>query len=112
MLKRELPSASSLPALRTSVETDLGRSRVESETALAGTHEVERGFAGNCQAGGSIMSTGFGEPITPDPSQKQSRTPRIREEQEKDEDEEEEEDGEDRVEEGQKDPLGGEDQLG
>lgn len=50
------------------------------------------------------MSTGFGEPITPDPSQKQSRTPRTREEQEKDEDdeEEEEEDGEDGVEEGQK----------
>lgn len=116
MLKRELPSASSLPALRTSVETDLGRSRVESETALAGTHEVERGFAGNCQAGGSIMSTGFGEPITPDPSQKQSRTPRTREEQEKDEEDEEEgeeeEDEEDGVKEGQKDPLGGEDQLG
>ncbi|KYN14674.1 hypothetical protein ALC57_13088 [Trachymyrmex cornetzi] len=54
-----------------------------------GTHEVERGFAGNCQAGGSIMSTGFGEPITPDPNQKQSRTPRTREEQKKDEDEEE-----------------------
>lgn len=60
------------------------------------------------------MSTGFGEPITPDPSQKQSRTPRTREEQEKneDEEEEEEEDGEDGVEEGQKDPLGGKDQLG
>lgn len=60
------------------------------------------------------MSTGFGEPITPDPSQKQSRTPRTkREEQEKDEDEEEggEEDGGDGVEEEQKDPLGGEDQL-
>lgn len=60
------------------------------------------------------MSTGFGEPITPDPNQKQSRTPRTREEQKKDEDEEEEEEenGEDGAEEGQKDPLGGEDQLG
>lgn len=27
---------------------DLGRPRGESETVLAGTHEVERGFAGNC----------------------------------------------------------------
>lgn len=62
------------------------------------------------------MSTGFGEPITPDPSQKQSRTPRTREEQKKDGDEEEEEDGEEEEEEEdgeeeQKDPLGGEDQL-
>lgn len=58
------------------------------------------------------MSTGFGEPITPDPSQKQSRTPRTkREEKDEDEEEGEEEDGEDGIEEGQKDPLGGEDQL-
>lgn len=64
------------------------------------------------------MSTGFGEPITPDPSQKQSRTPRTSEVQEKDKDDGErgggkEEDGEeDGIEEGQKDPLGGENQLG
>jgi hypothetical protein len=68
--------------------------RAESETALAGTHEVERGFAGNCQAGGSIMSTGFGEPITPDPSQKQSRTPGTGEVQAEDKEEEEEEEEE------------------
>lgn len=79
---------------------DLGRSRAQSrKLRLAGTHEVERGFAGNCQAGGSIMSTGFGEPITPDPSQKRSRTSRRpgREEQRDEEEEDGAEEGQEKI---------------
>lgn len=36
------------PGLLKGSSKDLGRPRGESETVLAGTHEVERGFAGNC----------------------------------------------------------------
>lgn len=51
-----LPPSLSLQPLSTSPPSfplersskDLGRPRGESETVLAGTHEVERGFAGNC----------------------------------------------------------------
>lgn len=75
--ERKLPRVFSSCSSNFRRDGDLGRSRAQSrKLRLAGTHEVERGFAGNCQAGGSIMSTGFGEPITPDPSQKRSRTPR------------------------------------
>lgn len=47
------------------------------------------------------MSTGFGEPITPDPSQKQSRTPRTEEKEREEQEGEGREEEEDGVEEGQ-----------